>query len=377
MAGTCHVPFFVVFFDCVLVRTAKICYIKISRTGGDGVDWQKLKTAGKPILLYGMGDGGDRIFSQLASRGIPVSGVFASDEFIRGQTFHSFPVLTYAQAKAQFGSMIVLLAFGTRDSAILARIDAIAGEQTLYCPDFPVVDGPLFTPDFYAENHTRFNAVRAALCDAQSRAVFDGTVEYKLTGDIRPLRACESCPDEAYQNILRLAPGETLVDLGAYRGDTIADFVRFCPDYDRIYAFEPDGYTFRRLVKNTESLKNCTCLNLAASDSDAPLLFSQRGGRNSRAGSGRPVAADSVDHVLAGGRATFLNIDVEGYERSAIAGAVKTIVAWKPKLLVAAYHRSEDFFAIYEQIMAIRPDYRVYLRHFPQLPAWETNLYFV
>ena len=64
-------------------------------------------------------------------------------------------------------------------------------------------------------------------------------------------------------------------------------------------------------------------------------------------------------------------------ETAALAGAAETIRKFKPKLLVAAYHRTEDLFAIPAQVLALRPDYRVYLRHFPQIPAWDTNFYFV
>lgn len=46
----------------------------------------------------------------------------------------------------------------------------------------------------------------------------------------------------------------------------------------------------------------------------------------------------------------------------------------KPKLMVSAYHRSEDLFALPLQIQRIQPGYRFYLRRFPYIPAWEINL---
>lgn len=45
--------------------------------------------------------------------------------------------------------------------------------------------------------------------------------------------------------------------------------------------------------------------------------------------------------------------------------------------MIAAYHRSEDLFALPQQIAAIRPDYRFYLRHYRYIPAWDVNLYCV
>ena len=49
--------------------------------------WEKLKATGKPILLYGMGDGAEKIAAELKKREIPIAGVFASEGFTRGQEF--------------------------------------------------------------------------------------------------------------------------------------------------------------------------------------------------------------------------------------------------------------------------------------------------
>ena len=75
--------------------------------------WLRLKETQKPILMYGMGNGADKILAELEKRGIEVSGFFASDGFVRGHNFHGKRVLSYSEAKEKFGSFIVLLAFGS------------------------------------------------------------------------------------------------------------------------------------------------------------------------------------------------------------------------------------------------------------------------
>lgn len=83
--------------------------------------WQYLKKQTRPIVLYGMGNGADAIFDRLARLGIPVKAVFASDEFVRGQVFRGFSVLTYAQVHAAYPDAIVLIAFASERPEILAR----------------------------------------------------------------------------------------------------------------------------------------------------------------------------------------------------------------------------------------------------------------
>ena len=70
-------------------------------------------------------------------------------------------------------------------------------------------------------------------------------------------------------------------------------------------------------------------------------------------------------------------MDVEGEEKNAILGAEQTIRKYKPKMLISAYHRTEDIFEIPNAVMNIRNDYKIYMRHFVSLPAWDTVYYFI
>ncbi len=85
----------------------------------------------------------------------------------------------------------------------------------------------------------------------------------------------------------------------------------------------------------------------------------------------------TVDGILDGQCATYIKFDVEGGERDAIEGARHTIKAYKPRLKIAAYHRTEDLTEIVKQVSEIRDDYKVYMRHHPYIPAWDTDYYFI
>ena len=108
------------------------------------------------------------------------------------------------------------------------------------------------------------------------------------------------------------------------------------------------------------------------------LPFCVRAGRNSQLGSGGTlIEVESVDHLLDGRPVTYLKLDVEGQESAALKGAAETIGRYHPKLLVSCYHRTEDLFALPIQVLELCPDYKLYLRHHPYVPAWDTNYYFV
>ena len=115
----------------------------------------------------------------------------------------------------------------------------------------------------------------------------------------------------------------------------------------------------------------------AAWSVETTLQFGDEGNRNSglfAKGKSVEVKALSLDEALGGRAVDYVKYDVEGCEREALIGSTKTILSSKPRLLVSAYHRSEDVFALPLQIAGIRPDYKMYLRRYPYVPAWDLNI---
>lgn len=345
--------------------------------------WTRLTETKRPIFLYGMGDGADKILAELSVRGIPVKGVFASDEFVRGHSFRGFPVRRYSQVFAEHPDMIALLCFAVDYEPMLSRLNEIDAQCELYAPDVPVVptDGHVFDLSYAKEHEGKLSEVYGLLADEASRRVFGEVLSYKLTGKISHLRSCETPHEEAWE-LLGAGHARFYVDLGAYNGDTLSAFIEKTGGaYTHLTAFEPD-------VKNCEKLRrkaadsgwrDLSVINAAAWDC-ADTLYIKKGKRGRGSAlikeGGTPVLADTVDHILNGGNADFIKFDVEGAEARAIAGAKETILRCHPNMEIAAYHKNEDLFAIPRQVLSIRGDYDVFLRHHPYVPAWETNYYF-
>lgn len=112
------------------------------------------------------------------------------------------------------------------------------------------------------------------------------------------------------------------------------------------------------------------------------MQFAASTGRSGKLTDGKPkktveVRVCAMDDLLCGERADVIKLDVEGAEREALIGCERTIKQYRPRLMVSAYHRNEDIFALPLQIKAMNPDYQVYLRHHRYIPAWETCYYFV
>lgn len=339
--------------------------------------WDFLKETELPIFIYGMGDGALKIMKVFGRYGIPVAGFFASDEFVRGHTFEGHLVHTLSQIEALIDDFVIVLAFAAGYESLYKRINEIASKHILVAPDVPVAGEGLFTYDYCLKNAEKIQAVYDMLADERSRQTYADVINFKISGKIEYLNRCTSPKEEIYGEILPIADNEIFVDLGAYNGDTISEFISACGGkYQHIYAFEPNPKNFRRLSKNFPENENITLFNAAAGSENGEAKISLNEGRMSRsdgAGKTAEIPVLSVDEAVPG-QATIIKLDVEGAEREAILGAKKHI-AGGAKILCSLYHRNEDMFELPLLIKSMNPDLNFYIRHQLYIPAWETNLY--
>ena len=105
--------------------------------------WEKLEKETRPIFIYGMGDGAQKIMNVFSARGIKVSGIFASDDFVRGHYFEGFKVKRLSEVEEEYEDFVVILAFAAGYSELVDKIHEIASKHTLYVPDVPVVGSGL------------------------------------------------------------------------------------------------------------------------------------------------------------------------------------------------------------------------------------------
>ena len=338
--------------------------------------WEFLKDTPLPIAVYGTGNGADRVFDEFNHLGITVSGVCASNGFVRKRDFRGFQVKSISQLEEELGDFIIALAFASPLPEVINNVKTLSLSHKLIMPSVPVFGDNIFNKAFLKDNLDEIEKAYNSLADEKSKLVFESIVRFQITGDLNYCFNCESNKDEAFE-ILNLGEKESFLDLGAYRGDTTNEFLHYANGYEQIVAVEPDKKTFKKLQIYCENLKNCITLNNAVWNESKELFFDSNKGRGSSANStGESIQSVTVDQLTEEyGKFTYINIDVEGAEKEMLQGAQKTLQQNKPELCMAAYHRSEDIFSLVNQIKKINGDYEIYLRHHPHISFWDTNLY--
>lgn len=339
--------------------------------------WQSLKNSGKPVVLYGMGDGADKVLSAFEKFNINATAVMASDEFVRGQSFHGFTVKKLSELEEELGDFTVALCFASQLSEVMQTIKNVAAKHKTLVPSVPVFGDILFDDEFLDNFSDEIEQAYNLLADEQSRRVYKNVLAFYRTGELKLLDEITTDKSEAFNNILRLGKNEVYVDLGAYNGDTIDEFLSYTDgSYRKIVAFEPNDKNFEKLKAHCADMENVELWQLGAYSRNTVLTFNNKAGRNSAiAENGVQTQVASVDTILCGTAAGYIKADVEGADYHTLLGMKNTLKSFKPKLNFSAYHRFEDIFKLPLLISELNPDYKIYLRHHPYIPAWDTNIY--
>ncbi|MBQ7999904.1 MAG: FkbM family methyltransferase [Ruminococcus sp.] len=339
--------------------------------------WEKLQRTNKPIILYGTGNGADIIINELDLLGVKISQVAASEGFVRKRDFRGFTVRSISEIAQEYEDFIIIIGFATAIPEVMDYIKDLAQKHEVIMPVVPVFGDTIFNRAYLEANINELEAVGDLLYDEESKRVLENMVAFQFTGELPYLLSSESTRDKALTDILQLSNCEDMLDLGAYRGDTVEELIRLTGGYSSVTALEPDRKTYEKLCTYLADKENAQALPCAVWNEEMRLIFTGGGGRQSAlSDTGRyEVEAVTVDSITKNKRITYVKMDVEGVEKEAIEGMGQLMRTQQPKLSIACYHRTEDLCTLIPLIHSINPQYKIHLRHHPYIPFWDTNLY--
>jgi len=168
-------------------------------------------------------------------------------------------------------------------------------------------------------------------------------------------------------DIMKCDENEVLVDLGAFIGSTVINYINtYTAKYKRIYCYEITPQTFAALRHNLQGLNNIVFCPKGASDQNGVMYLSENAGDTSAniltAGGLLAVPTVTIDEDIQE-PVTFIKMDIEGAEQKALRGCAMQIRNNKPKLALSVYHNNEDIWKIARLIEEICPGYDFYLRY--------------
>jgi FkbM family methyltransferase len=227
-------------------------------------------------------------------------------------------------------------------------------------------------------NLNKYNWIYNLLEDQISKNQFYNIINFRLSYDINYMRGFQNMEKYQYfEPFLQLKHnGECFADIGSYDGYTTKEFIKRCPQYDKIFIFEPEETNMKNTKNNLKEYNNIHFFQNGISNKKEILKFDVSGSSSKIDENGSLVInVDTLDNLIQN-KITFIKMDIEGYEQNAILGSTKTIKKYHPKLAISVYHKPNDLWKIPELILNIREDYRIYLRHYTEGIS-ETIMFFI
>jgi len=224
----------------------------------------------------------------------------------------------------------------------------------------------------------RYDWIYSLLQDDKSRLEFNKIIHFRLTNDLKYMEGFTDAQHRQYfEDFLVLrSKGEVFVDVGCFDGYTSLEFIKLCPNYAAVHVFEPEPGNMATVKEKLAGYPRIYFHPYGLSNVSQTLRFSAQGSSSRISDQGEiEIKVESLDDVLHE-PFTFLKMDIEGEEISALEGAKQAIIKHHPRLAISVYHKVDALWRIPQCVLSYRDDYKIFLRHYTE-SFTETVMFFV
>jgi FkbM family methyltransferase len=327
---------------------------------------EKIRRDKRNLYIFCAGSAGRSAKENLANMGINTYRFIDNNKEKIGKTVDDIPVISLSDAKNDPQKTIIIATLLYYDDILSQCLENGITLDEICFADFQYYDGSDETLRFFCENSGAIYEIFEKCIDDESREAFIVNLLYKLSYNRQDYKCPKSDFSKRYfdRELMHLSETEVFLDCGAHDGDTVIEFCeRVNGKFKKVIAFEPDNENFKYLTANTALYNNVICVNAGVGEEKKSVSFS--------AGKGRQCFFSEVGDVVAqvttidsftDEKPTFIKMDIEGYELSALKGAKEVISEQKPKLAICLYHKPCDIVELPQYISELRPDYKFYFR---------------
>ena len=339
----------------------------------------------KPVVVFGCGERGANVTSLLQSKNVNVDSYCESSQYwsdgivFLGKNVYDVNSLNNYYREAN----IIVAATGYK---IVDYINDLLKHNTGYEIKSIVKRNQQYTmsANWVLEHENELNHTFNMFDDEFSRTTFLSFIGAKANcinhNNIIPL--IKLWNSRQYFNELYprdMFEEHILVDCGAWIGDSAEDFINFLKDSSKpvlVRAFEMEDNNYNELLSVAKKYNNnIICYRCGVGNKHQTLYYEKNSDASRVVDYKTEYSVDivPVDEVLNGdsGKASFVKMDLEGYERYALEGMKNLIMNNIPMLAVCVYHKIDDLITIpniikeFEQESSLNSKfgYKYYLRH--------------
>jgi FkbM family methyltransferase len=178
-------------------------------------------------------------------------------------------------------------------------------------------------------------------------------------------------------NFVKVENNDVVIDCGGCFGETACFFANELSENGKVFSFEFIPSNIAIFKKNIELNPSLTgkieiVPNPVWSESNKVLYYKDNGpgsfvNEKPFEGNEGEVKTLSIDDLVRNknlDKVDFIKMDIEGAELSALKGAEKTMITYKPKLAISVYHKKDDLITIPNYLNNLNLGYKFYLGHY-------------
>ncbi len=355
---------------------------------------QLLGGVGHPFALFGAGNLGRKVQALMKGQGLVPLAFIDNNPALWGTSIDGIEVLSPQQLAArhdgELPGIITTIWYGEASDSMAQRLEPLRrlgfNKIALFghlAWRFPQGFLPHYCLDLPEKVLADAEGVRQAfrlLADEESRRLFVAHVRWRLFLDYDVLPAAS--PRQIYfdGHFTTFREDEVLYDLGAFDGDTAQGYLDSGRGYREVHCFEPVADNFSRLRARLADLhrSGLNAHRLALGDVAGEVLIEADHGPSSRVGHGEQSVPMTTldDFAAAHAPASFIKIDIEGFEPQCLAGGRRLISERHPVIAVSVYHEQDHLWRILLQLHSYHDGYRFSLC--PHVSdGWDLVLYAV
>lgn len=334
--------------------------------------------------IWGTGRLGQFAYEQCKKNNIEFKGYIDNDKSKWNKDNHIFPYDILSP-----NNIIIIASLYYPD--IIEQLESIGIKNYIYYEELAFLVEEMDTYSLTFENifgememnREQYKAVYDLLEDDLSKEIYANILSYRNTLDIKyTKRAFELSSKEGNQDFDRIVVSNldeeySFYDVGGFDGESTIEYISHVTGYRKIYFFEPDKEIMEEVKEKLKSYENIFFIQAGVGEKREIKGYNAIGnGGGTFLGEGKEKIEMVTLNDFVDNHKSYIKMDIEGYELSALRGAEQCIKEYAPMLSISVYHLPGDIHQIIQLVLSWNPSYKVYMRHYTNTYV-DTRVYFV
>jgi len=333
-----------------------------------------------PMLLFGAGGGCLPAIKMLEQFGVKILAVADNDERKWGNKIGRLSIVSLDEIMKTENNFSIFVSAPNNAHIIIPDLQKRVSGKKIYFFDDPNRICHEEYKAYLENNDADIQSLYDSLGDVLSKKTMENMLKAWVSGDFTFFEEIYVENQYFVSDIVTLKQSEVFLDIGAFTGDTIKGFLQASgKNYKKIIAIEPNPECWKELDELKTKVRALEVIHRGAYSRKGKFQFLKKEvGSMSQfilTESADGVEVDAVDNFIHE-PVSFIKMDIEGLERDALKGTLKTIKNCRPRLAICVYHKYDDLLEIARFIMGLGLEYEIYLRHH-SFYCGETVLYAV